>query len=225
MDVHKRSLNAGVEAWNFPLAGSSFRAEDGSYRQTSLRQAFEKQEDLESILVDLERYEYDGAPAYRVYFDEREVGNVPKDVAAELARMETNGYTVFGDDCEIYGGPERDFPDKKFGARVYVRLRRKQTDAERQAALYDLARKVKQQEQTRAAAAASVPPSPVQPSPVPNRRPDEFPRPSSMTQEEYDKAVKVPRTVRKIVLILLAVCVAVYLLLNYVFPELLYYLG
>lgn len=139
MDVHKRTLNARVEAWDFPLVGSSFRAEDGSYRQTTLRQAFKKQEDLEPILVDLERYEYDGAPAYRVYFDEREVGNVPKDVAAELAQMEANGYTAFGDDCEIYGGPERDFPSKKFGARVYVRLRRKLTPAEQQEELHRLA--------------------------------------------------------------------------------------
>lgn len=149
MDVHKRSLNARVEAWDFPLVGSSFRAEDGSYRQTALRQAFKKQEDLEPILVDLERYEYDGAPAYRVYFDDREVGHVPKDVAAELAQMESNGYTAFGDDCEIYGGPERDFPSKKFGARVYVRLRRKLTSSEQQEELHRLAHQAAQSASSR----------------------------------------------------------------------------
>ena len=47
----------------------------------------------------------------------------------------------------------------------------------------------------------------------------------SMSQEEYEDAVRAPRMVRKIVLILLAVGIVVYLLLNYVFPELLYYLG
>ena len=47
----------------------------------------------------------------------------------------------------------------------------------------------------------------------------------TMSQEEYEGAVRTPRMVRKIVLILLAVGVAVYFLLNYVFPELLYYLG
>lgn len=132
MDVNKRFLNAWTEVWDFQLAGSSFKASDGSYRQTSLRRAFKKQEDLEPVLVELERYEYDGAPAYRVYFDDREVGNIPKDVAADLSRMEDSGYTVFGDDCEVYGGPDDDFPDKKFGARVYVRLRRKITESERQ---------------------------------------------------------------------------------------------
>lgn len=141
MDVNKRLPNAWTEVWDFQLAGSSFKASDGSYRQTSLRRAFKKQEDLEPVLVELERYEYDGAPAYRVYFDDREVGNIPKDVAAELSRMEDSGYTVFGDDCEVYGGPDDDFPDKKFGARVYVRLRRKITESERQDELSMLARK------------------------------------------------------------------------------------
>ena len=141
MDVNKRLPNAWTEVWDFQLAGSSFKASDGSYRQASLRRAFKKQEDLEPVLVELERYEYDGAPAYRVYFDDREVGNVPKDVAVELARMEDSGYTVFGDDCEVYGGPDDDFPDKKFGARVYVRLRRKITESERQDELSRLARK------------------------------------------------------------------------------------
>lgn len=141
MDVNKRLPNAWTEVWDFQLAGSSFKASDGSYRQTSLRRAFKKQEDLDPVLVELERYEYDGAPAYRVYFDDREVGNIPKDVAAELSRMEDSGYTVFGDDCEVYGGPDDDFPDKKFGARVYVRLRRKITESERQDELSMLARK------------------------------------------------------------------------------------
>lgn len=144
MDVNKRLPNAWTEVWDFQLAGSSFKASDGSCRQTSLRRAFKKQEDLEPVLVELERYEYDGAPAYRVYFDDREVGNVPKDVAVELARMEDSGYTVFGDDCEVYGGPDDDFPDKKFGARVYVRLRRKITESERQDELSRLAHKAAQ---------------------------------------------------------------------------------
>lgn len=144
MDVNKRLPNAWTEVWDFQLAGSSFKASDGSYRQTSLRRAFKKQEDLEPVLVELERYEYDGAPAYRVYFDDREVGNIPKDVAAELSRMEDSGYTVFGDDCEVYGGPDDDFPDKKFGARVYVRLRRKITESERQDELSRLAHKTAQ---------------------------------------------------------------------------------
>ena len=132
MNIGKRRVNAWTEVWDFPLAGSSYKAPDGSSRQSSLRRAAEKQEDLEAVVVELERYEYDGAPAYHVYFDDCDVGSVPATVAQELAQMEAAGYSVSGDDCEVYGGPEDDFPDKKYGARIYVRLRRKLTDTEKQ---------------------------------------------------------------------------------------------
>ena len=131
MYISKKQLNAWTEIWDFTLAGSSFKATDGTRRQTSLRRAAKKQnefERFETVTVDLDRYEYEGAPAYMVYFDDREVGNVPAEVAAELAKMEDAGYTVSGDSCEIYGGPDEDEPDKKYGARVWVKLCRRQTD-------------------------------------------------------------------------------------------------
>ena len=141
MNIGKRRVNAWTEVWDFQLAGSSYKAPDGSSRQSSLRRAAKKQEELEAVVVELERYEYEGAPAYHVYFDDRDVGNVPAGVAQELARMEDDGYSVSGDDCEVYGGLEDDFPDKKYGARIYVRLRRKLTDTEKQDELSKLAKK------------------------------------------------------------------------------------
>ena len=144
MNIGKRRVNAWTEVWDFQLAGSSYKAPDGSSRQSSLRRAAEKQEDLEAVVVELERYEYDGAPAYHVYFDDCDVGSVPATVAQELAQMEAAGYSVSGDDCEVYGGPEDDFPDKKYGARIYVRLRRKLTDTEKQDELSKLAKKAAQ---------------------------------------------------------------------------------
>lgn len=230
MYIDKRHPNAWTEIWDFQLVGSSFQATDGTSRQASLRRAAKKQDDLcscDTVSVDLERYEYDGNPAYRVYFDEREVGNVPADVAAELAKMEDAGYAVFGDSCEVYGGPEDDDPDKKYGARLYVKLRRKPTDAEQQQELIKLARKAPRQ----SAPAASSEPSPafvVSESGFPRAVDPSAPVSVSqrmMSHEEYEEAVRAPRMVRKIVLVLLAIGAAVYLLLNYVFPELLYYLG
>lgn len=161
MNIGKRRVNAWTEVWDFQLAGSSYKAPDGSSRQSSLRRAAKKQDELDSVIVELERYEYEGDPAYHVYFDDRDVGNVPADVAHELAKMEADGYSVSGDDCEVYGGPEDDFPDKKYGARIYVRLRRKLTEAEKQAELSKLAQK--------AARLDSAKPSP-QPSGRPSDR-------------------------------------------------------
>lgn len=155
MNIGKRRVNAWTEVWDFQLAGSSYKAPDGSSRQSSLRRAAKKQEELEAVVVELERYEYDGAPAYHVYFDDRDVGNVPAGVAHELARMEDDGYSVSGDDCEVYGGPEDDFPDKKYGARIYVRLRRKLTDTEKQDELSKLAKKAAQLDSAQSSARPS----------------------------------------------------------------------
>lgn len=155
MNIGKRRVNAWTEVWDFQLAGSSYKAPDGSSRQSSLRRAAEKQEDLEAVVVELERYEYDGAPAYHVYFDDCDVGSVPATVAQELAQMEAAGYSVSGDDCEVYGGPEDDFPDKKYGARIYVRLRRKLTDTEKQDELSKLAKKAAHLDSARSSARPS----------------------------------------------------------------------
>lgn len=155
MNIGKRRVNAWTEVWDFQLAGSSYKAPDGSSRQSSLRRAAKKQEELEAVVVELERYEYEGAPAYHVYFDDRDVGNVPAGVAQELARMEDDGYSVSGDDCEVYGGPEDDFPDKKYCARIYVRLRRKLTDTEKQDELSKLAKKAAQLDSAQSSARPS----------------------------------------------------------------------
>lgn len=155
MNIGKRRVSAWTEVWDFQLAGSSYKAPDGSSRQSSLRRAAKKQEELEAVVVELERYEYEGAPAYHVYFDDRDVGNVPAGVAQELARMEDDGYSVSGDDCEVYGGPEDDFPDKKYGARIYVRLRRKLTDTEKQDELSKLAKKAEQLDSAQSSARPS----------------------------------------------------------------------
>lgn len=155
MNIGKRRVNAWTEVWDFQLAGSSYKAPDGSSRQSSLRRAAKKQEELEAVVVELERYEYEGAPAYHVYFDDRDVGNVPAGVAQELARMEDDGYSVSGDDCEVYGGPEDDFPDKKYDARIYVRLRRKLTDTEKQDELSKLAKKAAQLDSAQSSARPS----------------------------------------------------------------------
>ena len=340
MDVNKRFLNAWTEIWDFQLVGSSFPATDGTSRQSALRRAFRKQEDLDPVLVELERYEYDGDPAYHVLFDDREVGNVPADIAQAISEMSSAGYSVSGHDCEVYGGPEDDFPDKKYGARVYIKLRRKLTSSEQQDEISRLAQRASRldhasshrstgsiycskcgkeidaealicpycgcgtvnyvRDQAKAEARAQAQP----PQPAPGQKirttalllciflgglgahrfyvgkigtgilwlltlgfggigtiidliciicgtfTDEFgnklfdphvrvvqdsssagetsgsaPAPSSqpaaMTQEEYDEATRVPRTVRKIVLIVLAVAVLAYVVSLY-YPELFY---
>lgn len=62
-------------------------------------------------------------------------------------------------------------------------------------------------------------------SSVPGDTPSSFPaasyHPAAMTQEEYDEAAKAPRTVRKVVLIVLAVVVLLYIVSS-LYPDLFY---
>ena len=105
MYINKEHPNPWTELWDFQLVGSSFNGDTGVSRQATLRRAAKKQAEFESVIVGLERYEFDGNPAYRVFFDGREAGNVPADVALELAEMESAGYLVDGEDCDVYGLP------------------------------------------------------------------------------------------------------------------------
>lgn len=128
MDVNKCRIDDSTEYWDFRLVGVSFRSSDGKSRQAALRRAAKKQDDFENpgfVFVDLARYEYEGAPAYHVYFDDCEVGNVPAALAAEIASMEDDGYVVSGERCEIYGGPTDYCEDRNYGARVYISLERR----------------------------------------------------------------------------------------------------
>ena len=119
MYVNKCRIDDSTEYWDFRLAGVSFRSSDGKSRQAALRRAAKKQDDFENpgfVFVGLARYEYEGAPAYHVYFDNREVGSVPAALAAEIASMEDDGYVVSGERCEIYGGPTDYCEDRSYGA-------------------------------------------------------------------------------------------------------------
>lgn len=200
--------NAWTEIWTVKLVGSTFRSSNGCSRQAALKRAAKMQDDFESFDTDLERYEYDGSPAYHVLFDDREVGNVPADIASGLASMEDSGYTVYCDSCWVYGGPTDDEPDRHYGAELKIVVRRKQTDSERQAVLYDLAQKAKHYE-----AAQPVSSAPAQAAPVL----DEAARCEKIRADGR-------KTRRSIIIVALILCLACFLFIR-VIPDILYALG
>lgn len=138
MYINKEHPNPWTELWDFQLVSSSSSRSGGS-RQAALCRAAKKQAEHEPVIVGLRRYEFGGNPAYRVFFDGREVGSVPSDVALEFADAEAAGYIVDAEDCEVYGGPEDDYPDKEYGARLHVRVWRQPTNAEFEASFSKLA--------------------------------------------------------------------------------------
>lgn len=77
------------------VAGVTFENEDGSSRQRILRDAF-REESCGS--VELETYEYKGTDAIAVYYEDKRIGNIPKDkikeVLAVMDRISAGKLTV-----------------------------------------------------------------------------------------------------------------------------------
>lgn len=234
MYIKKSHPNPWTEIWTIHLVGSSYRASDGTSRQSALRRAAKIQNDydtLDTVSVDLARYEYEGDPAYHVYFDDREVGNIPADIAAELAKMEDSGYSVLGESCDIFGGPTDYDPGHKYGAEFTIIVRRYPTESEKRAEVLRLAQKAAQLQAEKENAAVEATSTNVQSAfvvdssgfPRASGTSDSSPAPKrKLTKEEYDAATKVPRTVRKVALIIIAVLTAAYVLINYLIPDIIY---
>lgn len=106
----------GPRTLKVKVVGVSFDNDDGSSRQEILR-------DLKGgqfLLPTLQRFEYDGNPAYRVLCNDMQIGNIPADLAAELAEQEDAGYVLMATAIEIYGGPDEEIPDRYYGAAVHL---------------------------------------------------------------------------------------------------------
>jgi len=100
-----------VETIDTKLKGVTFTNEDKSDRQEYLKQlkaAFKKSPQE----ITIERWEYEGAPAAKVFWGEKEIGAIPADLMKELAEKygkfeltaeitKVNGGDNFNYGCEI----------------------------------------------------------------------------------------------------------------------------
>ena len=93
------------------VVGVTFENEDGTDRQEIL----EELDELPGYMVEvkLEPYTYRGEPAVRVLADGRQIGNVPKELAAEIS--ERFGSIAEIGDFEVVGGD-----GFKYGARFAI---------------------------------------------------------------------------------------------------------
>lgn len=119
----KNIYDDGSEAWEIKVVGVTFENEDGVPRQRILKRLATKYEDSDQTLeFDLEKFEYEGKPAYRVISERGDIGTLPQEAADQLDEKEKAGYRYFVFYSAVYGGPEEDDPDKKYGARVDIGL-------------------------------------------------------------------------------------------------------
>lgn len=111
----------GLETRRFNAVGVTFRNEDGEARQEIIARLQRGGE----YSVRLERYEYEGEPAYHIIIDSKVIGNVPKDLAAEFAQKEDNDYWLLISAAGIHGGSAADgddYEDRSYGVHMTVKI-------------------------------------------------------------------------------------------------------
>lgn len=107
-----------IKTISFSVAGVTFDNESGKLRsrQTILRKIFFSDPPFDSDYeVRLERYLYNGDPAYYVYVGDYIIGNVPKEFVPYLENNIDRPYVI--KDFETYGGGN----DKHYGAKMIVK--------------------------------------------------------------------------------------------------------
>lgn len=103
---------------SFSVAGVTFDNESGKLRsrQTILRKIYFSDPPFDSDFeVRLERYFYNGDPAYYVYVGDYIIGNVPKEFVPYLESNIDRPYVI--KDFEAYGGGN----GKNYGAKMVVK--------------------------------------------------------------------------------------------------------
>lgn len=113
----------GFETWKTKVAGVTFENEDGVPRQRLLKRLAEKYDSsLDDIEFELEKFEYEGKPAYRVLSERGDIGTLPQEVADALDQKEQSGCVYVVSRSFVYGGPDEESPDQKYGARIELNV-------------------------------------------------------------------------------------------------------
>ena len=104
---------ASREMFTFKVVGVTFKNEDGGNRQTLLRKLKfgEKPfDDEDGVTIEIERAEYEGNPAFCVYVENHQVGNIGKDdipffVDRFRDLIGVSGYSLSGGGTDDEGHP------------------------------------------------------------------------------------------------------------------------
>lgn len=105
------------------VAGVTFKNEKGASRQTILRKIkFNDNPFDEYIELELRQYEYDGSPAYGVYANNLQIGNIPTDkvqfVSDNLKRLDSiSAIDVYG------GGRDESGHAISYGCKITLKFR------------------------------------------------------------------------------------------------------
>ena len=115
-----RAERAAREALKFKVVGVTFKNEDGKSRQTLLRKLhfgdvpFNSDEGVD---ITIERGAYQGEPAFSVFAEGHQVGNISKDDVPFFVRRWSDFVGVTS--AEVYGGGTDDEGDDSFTRRIH----------------------------------------------------------------------------------------------------------
>lgn len=111
------------EFMQIKVSGVTFKNEKGASRQTILRKIkFNDKPFNEYIELELRQYEYDGSPAYGVYANNLQIGNIPADmvqfVSDNWKRLDSiSAIDVYG------GGRDESGHAISYGCKITLKLR------------------------------------------------------------------------------------------------------
>lgn len=76
--------------FEFKVAGVSYRNDDGTERQDLIKEIKAGKQ----VKITITPYQYNGKPAFGVYADGKQLGNVPSDLVDEIQKAYKPGYVV-----------------------------------------------------------------------------------------------------------------------------------
>ncbi len=107
---------------NFSVAGVTFKNDDGSDRQTILRHIHFQDAPYVtdgSADVEIQSYDYQGSPAFRVLVNGYQIGNVPKDKIPDVQNAVDHGAEVSG--FHVTGGGSVNGKKINYGCEIALR--------------------------------------------------------------------------------------------------------
>lgn len=103
------------------VTGVTFNNDDGTSRQLILRKLhFHDSPFNEYADVEIKQYEFNGQPAYGVFVNNMQIGNVPTDLIPfmqdNIGRIESISY------IDVYGGGQKDGKPISYGCKITLRF-------------------------------------------------------------------------------------------------------
>lgn len=103
------------------VTGVTFNNDDGTSRQLILRKLYFHDSPFNEYAdVEIRQYEFKGQPAYGVYVNNMQIGNIPADLIPfmqdNIGRIESISY------IDVYGGGQKDGKPISYGCKIILRF-------------------------------------------------------------------------------------------------------